>query len=370
MKPPVRDYLVRRVMMLFVAAASAFGLLILIFWILVLLTDPMPSLWILCVFLTLSYACVFPLARRFLFRPYRETERMMELFADGYTLEGIRDLKWQLSPGTERMVLKFGEVILSENAANLTKRQAQYLAMQNQINPHFLYNTLEGIRGEALSKGNLDIAKMTETLSEFFRYTISNLENLVTLDDELTNVRNYFAIQQFRFGDRLSLKIEFENDREKNLLGSARVPKLILQPVVENSIIHGLEQRAGAGLVTISVQSTGKRLLLTVSDNGAGIEKNTLSMLNERIHNMHERYTHTQEDMGGIALVNVNSRIRLLFGEDYGMHILSMKDRGTDVKITLPYITRQMEKGLKPADKAGVLYGIDTGDPAAMPGRS
>ena len=139
---------------------------------------------------------------------------------------------------------------------NLTKRQAQFLAMQNQINPHFLYNTLEWIRGEALASGQVQIAQMTETLAEFFRYTITNLENFVTLDDELSNVRNYYAIQRFRFGERLSLVILFENDEEKNQLRNAKVPKLILQPIVENAIIHGiLEKESGAGSIKVRAET-------------------------------------------------------------------------------------------------------------------
>ncbi|MDR0596300.1 MAG: sensor histidine kinase [Clostridiales Family XIII bacterium] len=288
---------------------------------------------------TASIPVMLLLSKLFLIDPYRETERMLTLFSKGYSTEGISGLRWQMSKGVEDVVDRLEEILFSDEAVNLSKRQAQYLAMQNQINPHFLYNTLEGIRGEALMNGSDDIAKMTETLSQFFRYTISNLETLVTLDSELTNVRNYYTIQEYRFGDRLKLDITFESERDRAMLQSAKVPKLILQPVVENAIIHGVEGLLGTGLVSISIQFTGSRIILTVSDNGVGMSADKLKELNDRMSNIYGRYGSGGES-GGIALANVNNRIKLLFGEGYGIIIMSGEGSGTDVEITLPYITR------------------------------
>jgi two-component system sensor histidine kinase YesM len=270
--------------------------------------------------------------------PYRETERMLSLFSKGYSTEGIDRLRWQMSLGVEELVDRMERLLSSEEAMDLSKRQAQYLAMQNQINPHFLYNTLEGIRGEALTSGLDDIARMTETLSQFFRYTISNLDQLVTLDDELTNVRNYYHIQEYRFGDRLKLEIEFENDEDRGAIMNAKVPKLILQPVVENAIIHGIEGLSGDGRVNIRVQYTGLRLILIVSDNGVGMPAERLRTLNDSLSSVYGRFEN--DSGGGIALANVNNRIKLLFGEDYGLAVMSEEGAGTDVEITLPYLSR------------------------------
>ena len=121
---------------------------------------------------------------------------------------------------------------------SVSKRQAQYLALQNQINPHFLYNTLEGIRSEAVAGGLNVVADMTEYLAKFFRYTISKVENLLSVTEELENIETYFAIQQFRFGDRLRLEID---DPEPGIQ-NCQIPKLTMQPLVENAIIHGLER--------------------------------------------------------------------------------------------------------------------------------
>jgi two-component system sensor histidine kinase YesM len=294
----------------------------------------------ICIALTALLAVLLVVARVHIYMPYREIERMLGIFSKGYSLEGVSNLKWQLTPGSEDVIKKFAEILTSDSAVNLSKRQAQFLAMQNQINPHFLYNTLDGIRGEALSEGNESIAKMTETLSQFFRYTISNLENLVTLDDELGNVRNYYSIQRYRFGDRIEMDIVFENESDRNLLLQAKVPKLILQPIVENAIIHGIEKILGTGRIVIRCQYTGRRLILTISDNGVGIPPERLRELNDRVANIYDRFERERNEVGGIALSNVNNRIKLLFGEDFGINILSEKGAGTDVEVTLPYVTR------------------------------
>lgn len=123
----------------------------------------------------------------------------------------------------------------------ILKKQAQYLALQNQINPHFLYNTLECIRSEAIINKINTVAKMTEALATFFRYTISDLDKLVPVSAELDNINNYYIIQHYRFGNRLSLKIDMDGDNNKIL--ELYVPKLTLQPVVENAVFHGIEKK-------------------------------------------------------------------------------------------------------------------------------
>jgi len=222
----------------------------------------------------------------------------------------------------------------TDQIMNASKRQAQFLALQNQINPHFLYNTLEGIRSEALLAGLDTVASMTEALSTFFRYTISNVENLVTLEQELENTRNYFCIQQFRFGNRIALEVVIDDDKSEVL--SYRIPKLTLQPIVENCIIHGLECRVEQGMLRIHIEITQSRLLVTVSDNGVGMEESVLSKMNHSLSVRSFDYMKRDEDHEGIALVNVNNRIKLLFGERYGITVTSQIGVGTDVLISLP----------------------------------
>ena len=146
----------------------------------------------------------------------------------------IRD---SLTPSLQLQMQSVAQILRSPQRIDLNKRQAQYLALQNQINPHFLYNTLESIRGEALIAGLDSVADMTEALAKFFRYTITKVENLVSVEEELDNCETYFGIQKYRFGDRLNLHIEYEPEDFDTIM-NCRIPKLTLQPVLELSLIH------------------------------------------------------------------------------------------------------------------------------------
>jgi two-component system sensor histidine kinase YesM len=272
--------------------------------------------------------------------PYRHAKHMLSLFASGYSFSGISDARYPLNEEMEGVQKKVAEFLNTDQMMNLSKRQAQFIALQNQINPHFLYNTLEGIRSEALTSGLESVASMAEALSTFFRYTISQIENLVPLKMELDNTKNYFFIQQYRFGKRLHLSVEIdEEDRERVL--KYKIPKLTLQPIVENSIIHGLEGKMGEGHLRIKVVTTKDRLLITVSDDGTGIEE---KMLDEIRNSFTVRsFNYVTGGPGGqhsgIALQNVNNRIKILFGEEYGLSIESCPGVGTDVHISLPCTT-------------------------------
>lgn len=239
----------------------------------------------------------------------------------------------------ERAVLDFF-VHNREEKKNLfleSKREAQILALQNQINPHFLYNTLETIRSDAISNGALNAGTMAEALATFFRYTISNLDYLVQIVDELENIQNYFTIQHCRFGNKISIRIIYD-ERDNNVL-KLYIPKLILQPIVENAIYHGIEQKLGAGQVIISITYTRQNLDIIISDDGIGIKDDVLLIMNEYLSMDYENYGHEKlEKNGGIAIRNVNQRIKLLFGEDYGVRLNSIYGIGTDVHIKLPVV--------------------------------
>ncbi len=267
--------------------------------------------------------------------PYRRTKHIWQLFATGYTFRSIIDEQTPLAKELVAVNTTLQTVLNTDHLMNASKRQAQFLALQNQINPHFLYNTLEGIRSEALLAGLESVATMTEALSTFFRYTISNVENLVTLGQELENTKNYFFIQQFRFGTRIKLSIVFEEEDAKDIQ-LYRIPKLTLQPIVENCIIHGLECKVGEGHLLIRLERTQSRLIVTVSDDGVGMEPAMLEKIQKGLNTRSFDYVKREEKESGIALVNVNNRIKLLFGEQYGLTVTSQRQVGTDVIISLP----------------------------------
>lgn len=228
---------------------------------------------------------------------------------------------------------KIIEGCLQKTADTLAQQQFQYSALQSQINPHFLYNTLDNIRSEALASQNTTIAEMTEKLSRFFRYCISNQSDIITLRDEILNLKDYFYIQQYRFGDRFSLNIMI--DDEKAL--ESHMPKMILQPIVENAIYHGLERQKHGGCVTLRSILTPTLLYLWVSDNGIGMAPEQLQKLKDRLlHPDPPQLTASKHK--SIALTNINTRIQLQFGPEYGIRISSVEQKGTDVEIRLPYL--------------------------------
>ena len=275
--------------------------------------------------------------------PYYRSERTIRAFLEEYPTSGAPGDEVPISTGTERLLEQARAVMNPSQLFKLNKRQAQYLALQNQINPHFLYNTLESIRSEALIAQLDSVADMTEALASFFRYTISKVENLVSVEEELQNCQTYFRIQSYRFGERLKLSIEYDpEDREE--IFRCRLPKLTMQPILENSIIHGTELKIGTSQLTIHLERTQRRLLIRVSDNGIGMDAETLARVNGRLgRGGLSAVGNEREQRGGVALVNVDDRIRLLFGSEYGLHVFSIQGSGTDVEITLPAITSDRE---------------------------
>ena len=274
--------------------------------------------------------------------PYKKIENNMTLFLKRYTIDGLQDSEIALTKEVDRIFSELIQLLKSEQMLNENKRQAQYLALQNQINPHFLYNTLESIRSEAMEAGMDSVVCMTEALAHFFRYTISNMENMVTLEEELDNINTYFLIQKYRFEERIGLTIEYDEE-EHDLLNHCLLPKLTLQPVVENSIIHGIERKMGFSTVRIVLRCTEKRLIIQVSDDGIGMQPEALDDLNRKLNQSLFESLHNKKKKGGIALVNVNNRIHLIFGEEYGMTVYSTPGVGTDVMIELPLVTSRRE---------------------------
>lgn len=273
------------------------------------------------------------------YRPWKQLEKLLCLYREGFLGDDFFENEILVNPVIDEVFHLLGENLDKSKKLNLSKKQAQYLALQNQINPHFLYNTLESIRSEALCAGVEGVASMTEALATFFRYTISNVDKLVTLEDELENIENYYMIQQYRFGNKLNMEIEYGDDIS---VLNFFLPKLTLQPIVENAIYHGIERKLENGHLHIYIEQTKTRLLIRVSDDGIGMDKDILEELNNKLLTHYLTNVESiNEKKGGIAIVNVNNRIKLLFGEEFGIYIYSTKGAGTDVYINLPVVTEQ-----------------------------
>lgn len=229
-----------------------------------------------------------------------------------------------------------------EYSNQLMRKQAEFDSMKSQINPHFLYNTLDSIRGYALREKAPVAADMIEILSRIFRYTISQKNDIIMIREELAMARDYLAIQKYRLNNQIILNVTFQNDEE--LLLDYQVPKLIVQPFIENAVKHGIKDNIQDYHIDIDVNTVGDRMIISVTDDGCGMSTEQLAALNEKLYSNEYGKSgssvHSQNG-SGIAIVNVNARIKLLYGERYGVTAYSTQGIGSCFEITMPYNREQ-----------------------------
>lgn len=200
-------------------------------------------------------------------------------------------------------------------------------ALQSQVNPHFLFNTLTTIAGLAVFEGAEQTNRLVQALSRLLRYSLRKIGQTVTLQEEMEHVRDYLAIQKARFGDRIKVNIDIAEDTSQ-----AHIPVLTLQPLVENAIIHGLESQED-GCLSLLGCVEDERVVIQIVDNGVGIEPERLSEIQELRANMSGR-SHTT----GLGFSNVHKRLQHFFGSSYGLRLESAPDNGTKVIVTIPLI--------------------------------
>lgn len=198
--------------------------------------------------------------------------------------------------------------------------------LASQINPHFLYNTLETIRMKAMVNKQPEIAELVMMLAKTMRYNIQVTDQLVLLKAEIQMVEYYLKIQDYRFGDRITSRVEVEPDVDRNAL----IMPLIIQPFVENAFVHGLEEKDSDGKLVVRIKMQGEDIQIVIWDNGAGMDYFELGQLRKSMHEENADQTH-------IGVRNVNQRIRILYGEKYGVQVESQKGIGTKVTIRFPY---------------------------------
>lgn len=222
----------------------------------------------------------------------------------------------------------------------LLKKHMDITMLQGQINPHFLYNALECIRGQALLCDMPEIADITEALSKFFRYSINTRSNVVTIREELENVTSYVKIQQYRFHNRFQIEVLY--DKEDLEILEALIPKLTLQPIIENAIVHGFERSRKNAYIKIEIIKTVRHINILISDNGTGMNRQQLDALSESILKKQDvEHLKNEGKSNGIALYNINRRIQLFYGEEYGINVSSLEGIGTDVEIHIPFLLVQ-----------------------------
>lgn len=206
------------------------------------------------------------------------------------------------------------------------KTEAEINALQAQINPHFLYNTLSSVKWIAAIQKADKIVQVVEALIYMLRYTTSKFGDRVTIGDEIENIRNYITIQKVRYYNKLN--VEYDIDEE---LSGYSVLKFTIQPIVENAIFHGLSGREGEGLIKVQVRRQERDIIIVVEDNGTGMDQETIASINEKIAGFKGRFNN-------IGISNVNSRIKMHFGDQYGVYFESELGKGTKFMILIPAV--------------------------------
>lgn len=211
----------------------------------------------------------------------------------------------------------------------IEQKELELKQLQNQINPHFIYNTLESIHMMAEINDDMETSIMAEYFGEIIRYSMNRRVNTVTLKEEIKIIDNYIYLQKIRF-DQL---FYIENMIPEELL-NCEITKMIIQPLIENAIYHGLSECSGNGKIIIQGTRVDNNLLLTISDNGIGISEEKLEELNDYINDNNNSFN-------GIALRNINRRLKLNYGENYNLKIFSVEGKGTSMVLTLPFIVKE-----------------------------
>ncbi|MDM5277466.1 sensor histidine kinase [Paenibacillus silvae] len=240
---------------------------------------------------------------------------------------GRKDEMGRLANGFNRMVERLKEYINDAYINEIKRKQSELNALKSQIRPHYLYNTLEVIRMSAVANGDRKVADMIHALSDQLQYVIDYGDESVTLEQELEHLRHYFHLIEVRFDHRISLQVELQSPE----LTSASVLKLILQPIVENAVHHGIRPKGGKGIVLITIERLeGDILGITIYDDGAGMEQEQLESLRIHLNNQ-------DRNMGkSIGIKNVHERIKAAYGSQYGLDMESRPHIGTSVRILLP----------------------------------
>ena len=234
---------------------------------------------------------------------------------DSFLDSNPRDELWDLEQGYNEMVQQICELLGKNRLEQEKKRELELTALQAQINPHFLYNTLDAIGWIAVMKGQNEIEQMVMELSRFFRLSLHKGDKKITIEDEMGIVISYVTIEQLRNPGKFDIKYEIEPE-----ITGLLVPKIILQPIVENAIKHGVSQVRRHGMITVRGYRKGDDVYLEVSDNGCGFRQKS-----SHIHG------------SGYGLRNVNERIQLEYGSEYGISVQSIEGEGTTVQIHISF---------------------------------
>jgi two-component system sensor histidine kinase YesM len=239
-----------------------------------------------------------------------------------------------LTQGFNKMLIRLNELVdevylskIRETEMQLRQKEIELKALQAQINPHFLFNSLETIRGMALENGMEEISDISAALAKLLRYNINNNSQIVKLDEEILHTKVYLRIQKHRFADKFEYEFSIPDWAKKQTIA-----KFSIQPIVENSFKHGLEPSGGISKISVTaLEDSEDAYIIRIQDNGVGISPMRLEEIRQNL-----RQKDVMEGGPGIGMVNVHRRIVHLFGEEYGISVESKEGIGAVISIRLP----------------------------------
>ncbi|MFC3745932.1 sensor histidine kinase [Paenibacillus sp. GCM10012306] len=259
--------------------------------------------------------------------PIRKLERTVKQVGEGdlnipINVSGAYEVE-QLSKRFNLMLQRIRQLMDQIIYEQETKRKGELEVLQSQINPHFLYNTLNSVIRLAERGKTDEVVTMIHSLSKFFRISLSKGKNIITVQEELDHIRHYLVIQSFRFKNKFKYEIHAQDE-----VLQCQTVKLILQPIVENALYHGIEMMPDEGLISIRAELQNKLIVITIRDNGLGMSKETLSTILTGACKA--------ETGSGVGVRNVNERIKLYYGREYGISFESVIEEGTTVTLSFP----------------------------------
>jgi two-component system sensor histidine kinase YesM len=281
----------------------------------------------------------FTIFSKNLVKPILQLKEKMNKVQEGSWKERVdvlsNDEIGDLSQGFNTMIKEIETLVEEVYETSLHEKDAELAALQSQINPHFLYNSFEFINMLAIENDQYEISDLISGLGKLMRYTVDKKKKMVTVKNEVEFIDNYLKFVNYSMGDRIKSEIVFDAS-----LNNCLLPKLILQPLVENAIKHGIGEKEGSIKITIIKESD--RLLIMVEDNGVGMSEQELKALYKTINSQKKYFDNkvniqNKANVNGVALSNINHRIKLLYGEKYGLFLSSKKNIGTIAKIIIPY---------------------------------
>ena len=295
------------------------------------------SFTLFCGILLVMVAILIVMIVTDIIRPIRALSKVTEQVAEGdFSARAqveTQDEVAVLADSVNRMTESLEGLVSKIKEDERKMRKADLRLLQEQINPHFLYNTLDTIVWLIEGNDSDKAVNMVMSLSEFFRLVLSKGKEYITIQEEELHIKSYLEIQQVRYRDILEYEIQIDPE-----LYRYQILKLTLQPLVENSLYHGIKYKRAKGCITVTGQMEGERILLRVKDDGVGMEEEDLRKLQTEIEKP------CKETEKGFGLANVNERIRMNFGAEYGMKIDSVKGKGTCVEIVIPAVPYAAEK--------------------------